>query len=149
MARSLCPARNSSSTTGEVLRLAPTNTDASRLAPKAAYWLVLAISLSTPVSGVNSRRLFNWVRSSGKLRYRMVLPSAAQLGVPMPPEATFSLGRRWDGLPRRDRRAAFGPAGEAAARAAGERGAPGGSNPRGSDLGAGAGGRSEEHTSEL
>src|ERR1022692_361759 len=88
--RSLCPVRTNSSTAGDVLRLAPTNTLASRLAPNDANWLVFPIILSTPVYGVNSRRLFNCVRSSGKLRYRTVLPSLDQFGVPMPPAASFN-----------------------------------------------------------
>ena len=53
---------------GEAFRLAPTNTLASRFAPKLANWLVLPINLSVPVSGVNSRKLFNCVLSSGKLK---------------------------------------------------------------------------------
>src|SRR5438067_5054911 len=87
--RSLCAVRRNNRTAGDaLLRLAPTKTLESRFAPKEANWLVLPIILSVLVSGVNSRRLFSWVLSSGKLRYSSVRPSRDQFGVPTPPAAS-------------------------------------------------------------
>ena len=61
--------RSMSRITGDAaLRLAPTNTELSRLEPKCAYWLVLAMSLSVFGSGVYSRIAFNCVGSCGKLK---------------------------------------------------------------------------------
>jgi len=81
--------RSSNSTVGELrLALAPTNTDASRLAPKQANWLVLATRRSAAASGENSRMAFNCAGSSGRFKYWMFLPSGLHRTEPMRPGAT-------------------------------------------------------------